>query len=319
MLNTVVAAHYLSVFSPTLNFEAGDVGKLPVNGSIRPELLKTRDLIELSTTDWNSFETSLDFSKFSLLLRSNRVASIEDAFQGLRGHWQLMTQQMQDLEEGNNRVFIEAYGLQDELAPEVSLNAITLACNPQYRYGGDKSEEELEALLLADTVRELVSYAVGCMLGRYSLDKPGLILANQGETLADYLEQHRLAQVPQPRFPADDDNVIPVLDGDWFADDITLRFRQFLRMAFGDEHYEDNLAFIERALNLKGKRNYRLRDYFLSEFYARPREALQEAPHLLVVQQPEGQLQRADLHAPLPPRHGERGTALPARLPQESG
>ncbi len=215
---------------------------------------------------------------------------------------------MQRLEEENNRIFIDAYGLQDELTPEVPLNEITLTCNPHYRYGGDKRESELEALLLADTLRELVSYAVGCMFGRYSLDKPGLILANQGETLADYL-----AQVPQPSFPADDDNVIPLLDGDWFPDDITLRFRQFLRVAFGDAHYEDNLPFIEQALNVKGKRNYGLRDYFLGEVLCRSCEALQEAPHLLAVLQPEGQLQRADLHAPLPPGYRERGAQVPAR------
>lgn len=113
----------------------------------------------------------------------------------------------------NNRIFIDPYGLQGELDDEVNLREITLTCNPYYRYGGDKREDELEAMLLADTMRELVSYAVGCMLGRYSLDKPGLILANQSETLADYL-----AQVPQPRFPADDDNVIPLLDSDWFPE-----------------------------------------------------------------------------------------------------
>ena len=169
---------------------------------------------------------------------------------------------MQRLEEENNRIFIDAYGLQDELTPEVPLREITLTCNPHYRYGGEKTEEELEALLLADTMRELVSYAVGCMFGRYSLDKEGLILANQGETLDDYL-----AQVPQPSFPADKDNVIPILDDDWFADDISERFRQFLRVAFGEERYEDNLVFIEQALNSKNKRNYSLRDYFLSEFY----------------------------------------------------
>ncbi len=167
------------------------------------------------------------------------------------------------LETEINSSLIKAYSLENELAPEVQLRDITLTCNPHYRYGGNKTEEELEVLLLVDTMRELVSYAVGCMLGRYSLDKPGLILANQGETLADYI-----AQVPQPNFPADDDNVIPMLDGDWFADDITLRFRQFLRVAFGEEHYDENLAFIEQALNVKGKRNYSLRDYFLSEFYA---------------------------------------------------
>jgi type II restriction/modification system DNA methylase subunit YeeA len=132
-------------------------------------------------------------------------------------------------------------------------------------------------------MRELVSYAVGCMLGRYSLEKPGLILANQGETQVDYL-----AQVPQPSFPADDDNVLPVLDGDWFADDITLRFRQFLRVAFGDEHYEDNLAFIEQALNLKGKRNYSLRDYFLSEFYADHVKRYKKRPIYWLFSSPKG-------------------------------
>ena len=141
----------------------------------------------------------------------------------------------------------------------------------------------MEALLLADTMRELVSYAVGCMLGRYSLDKPGLILANQGETLADYL-----AQVPQPSFVPDEDNVIPMLDGDWFADDITLRFRQFLRVAFGEAHYEDNLAFIEQALNVKNKRNYSLRDYFLSEFYADHVRRYKKRPIYWLFSSPKG-------------------------------
>lgn len=116
--------------------------------------------------------------------------------------------------------------------------------------------------MLADTMRELVSYAVGCMFGRYALDKPGLILANQDETIEDYLKQ-----VPTPSFPADDDNVIPMLDGDWFTDDIAERFRKFLREALGDEHYEENLKFVEQSLNIKGRRDYTIRDYFLGEFY----------------------------------------------------
>ena len=91
-----------------------------------------------------------------------------------------MVQEMQRLEEENNLTFIEAYGLQDELTPEAPLNKITLTCNPHYRYGGKKSEAELEARLLADTIREFISHAVGCMFGRYSLDQPGLILAHRG-------------------------------------------------------------------------------------------------------------------------------------------
>ena len=194
-----------------------------------------------------------------------------------------MTLEMQRLEEENNRIFIDAYDLQDELKPEVPLNEITLTCNPHYRYGNDKSEDELEALLLADTMRELVSYAVGCMFGRYALDKPGLILANQGEIIEDYLKR-----VPEPSFPADDDNVIPMLDGDWFTDDIAARFRKFLRVAFGEEHYEENLRFVEQALNLKGKRNYGIRDYFLGEFYTDHVKRYKKRPIYWLFSSPKG-------------------------------
>jgi type II restriction/modification system DNA methylase subunit YeeA len=103
---------------------------------------------------------------------------------------------------------------------------------------------------------EFLHYAVGCMFGRYSLDAPGLILANQGEGLADYL-----ARIPEPSFDVDADNVIPVLDGDWFADDITERFRKFLRVTFGEAQFQENLAFIEDALG-KDIRKYFTKDFF---------------------------------------------------------
>lgn len=134
--------------------------------------------------------------------------------------------------------------------------AVTLNCNPAYRYGNQKAVSELETLLLADTMREMVSYAVGCMFGRYSLDAPGLILANQGEGVEDYHDK-----VPNPTFEPDTDNVIPVLDGDWFADDIAARFRRFLRVTFGEEHFQENLAFVEEALG-KDIRRYLTRDFF---------------------------------------------------------
>ena len=278
----------LKALNPTLNFQVGNLKSLP----ILEEELRCREIdlrkvshaaIEFSKVDWDSYETSWDFTSLPLLRSDDRQPTLKSSYQKLRARWREMTVEMQRLEEENNRIFIDAYGLQDELTPEVPLSEITLTCNPHYRYGGDKSEDELEALLLADTLRELVSYAVGCMLGRYSLDKPGLILANQGETLADYL-----AQVPQPSFPADDDNVIPLLDGDWFADDITLRCRQFLRVAFGEAQYEDNLAFIEQALNVKGKRNYSLRDYFLGEFYADHVKRYKKRPIYWLFSSPKG-------------------------------
>lgn len=271
--------------NPTLNFQAGDIEKFPILESALALADRSiaKSCIAISRTDWDSSESSWNFTSLPLLQPDYRQPTLKASYQKLRTHRREMTLEMQRLEEENNRIFIDAYGLQDELTPEVPLEEITLTCNPHYRYGGDKTEEELEALLLADTMRELVSYAVGCMFGRYSLDKPGLILANQGDTLADYL-----AQVPQPRFPADDDNVIPLLDGDWFADDITLRVRQFLRVAFGDAHYEDNLAFIEQALNVKGKRNYGLRDYLLGEFYADHVKRYKKRPIYWLFSSPKG-------------------------------
>jgi type II restriction/modification system DNA methylase subunit YeeA len=267
--NSSIVNPLLQCISPTLDYHEGPIGTLPISKSIDARVLKgCKEAIANSKCDWDSYETSWDFANLPLLHPDHHKPTLKASYQKLRTYWREMTLGMQGLERENNRVFIDAYGLQSELTPEVPINEITLTCNPHYRYGSDKSEEELEALLLADTMRELVSYAVGCMLGRYSLDMPGLILANQGETSADYLEKHRSAQVKHPSFSADDDNVIPVLDGDWFADDITLRLRQFLRVAFGEAHYEDNLAFIEQVLNVKGRRNFSLRDYFLGEFYA---------------------------------------------------
>lgn len=243
----------------------------------------TEYLIVAAKSDWDSSEISWDFACMSLLYADYRQRPIKVAYLKLRTRWRQITLEVQRLEQENNRIFIDAYGLKDELMPEVPLHEITLTCNPHYRYGGERSEDELETLLLADTMRELVSYAVGCMLGRYSLDKPGLILSNQGETLADYR-----AQVPQPSFSADDDNVIPVLEGEWFANDITQRFRQFLRVAFGVAHYEENLTFIEQALNVKGKRNYSLRDYFLGEFYADHVKRYKKRPIYWLFSSPKG-------------------------------
>lgn len=282
ILNSKVSRHFLAALSPTLDFNGGVVSRLPLI-SIHEPLEFIDKLVSIARQDWDAYETSWDFTSLPLLHPNYRHPTLKATYQSLRAHWNEMTLEMRRLEEENNRIFIDVYGLQDELTPEVPLHEITLTCNPYYRYSGDKTEGALEALLLADTMRELVSYAVGCMFGRYSLDKPGLILAKQGETLTNYL-----AQVPQPSFQVDDDNVVPLLDDDWFQDDITLRFRQFLRVAFGNAHYEDNLTFIEQALNVKGKRNYSLRDYFLSEFYADHVKRYKKRPIYWLFSSPKG-------------------------------
>lgn len=278
-INSLIVRKLLLTLSPTLNFEVGHINCLPINININDININelSSNLISLSKTDWDSYETSWDFTSLPLLSPDFRKDTLEATYAALRDHWRQMTLEMQRLEEENNRIFIKAYGLEDELAPEVPLSEITLTCNPHYRYGGNKTGEELERLLLADTMREFISYAVGCMFGRYALEKPGLVLASQGQTLEDYR-----ALVPDAKFPPDDDNVIPVLDGEWFRDDIVGRFRKFLRLAFGEEHFTENLAFVEKAL---GKD---IRKYFLRDFYGDHWKRYKKRPIYWLFQSPEG-------------------------------
>lgn len=282
IINATPFSNLLASTSATLNFELSQLGRMPIRLDVA-DIGEIQKLVDIGKLDWQSQEISWSFLTTSLLHTDHIGPTLKASYESLSINWRKVTLEMQSLEQENNRIFIDAYGLQDELTPEVPLNEITLTCNPHYRYGGDKTEEELEALLLADTMREFISYAVGCMFGRYALDKPGLVLANQGETIEDY---RRL--VPNSRFEADADNVIPMLDGEWFADDVTERFRQFLRMTFGDEHYDENLAFIEQALNPKGKRNYTLRDYMLGEFYADHVKRYKKRPIYWLFSSPKG-------------------------------
>lgn len=257
-LNSPIAFYYLKAMNPTLNTTVNDVLSLPFFKPENSHIIESnaKDCIDIYEKDWNDFETSLEFKKLDLLKNSLTIKSIENAYKNCRNDWKDQTDLARELEIQNNRIFIESYGLQDELAPDVPLEEITLTCNPYYRYGGKNTPEELEAKLLSDTMQEFIHYAVGCMFGRYSIDKPGLILANQGDTIAEYK-----AQVPNSRFEADEDNVIPILDENWFEDDIVERFQKFLRVTFGEENYKENLEFIENAI---GKN---LRKYFTKDFY----------------------------------------------------
>lgn len=282
-LNSKIAKVFLDILCPTLDYSMVGIKQVPVLAHAQFENLATvSSCLSKSRKDWDAYETSWDFTSLPLLHLDYRKSTLQDTYQTLRTHWQEITLEMQRLEEENNRIFIDAYGLQDELTPDVPLNEITLTCNPHYRYGGNKTNDELEALLLADTMRELISYAVGCMFGRYSLDKPGLILANQGDTLEDYLRQ-----VPEPSFMPDADNVIPLLEGNWFKDDCTERFHRFLKLTFGEAHFEDNLAFIEDALGKNGKPQ-KLRDYFIKDFYSDHVKRYKKRPIYWLFSSPKG-------------------------------
>lgn len=259
--NSVIAARVFNILNPTLNLQVKDVKNLPLPSLSKEQIVKLKALhksiVALSMMDWNNNEISIEYNAHPLLLmKLVGTTNLQLLYSKLRAQWGIMVEELSALEKENNRIFIEAYKLQDKLTPDVSQTEITLTCNPHYRFGSDKTEAELEALLLADTMKEFISYAVGSMFGRYALEKPGLILANQGETLEDYLRQ-----IPEPSFPADRDNVIPIIEGDWFAEDIAARFRKFLRLTFGEDRFAENLRFIEEALGKDiGK-------YFAKDFY----------------------------------------------------
>ncbi|WP_045217480.1 BREX-1 system adenine-specific DNA-methyltransferase PglX [Desulfonatronovibrio magnus] len=239
-LNSKVGNHIIKSISQTLNFSPGEIAKLPL---VRVDniTLQIKELIHKSKSDWDSYETSWDFTIFPLLNPDHRSNNISSTYSNVRNHWQEMTNEMKRLEEENNRIFIEAYGLQDELTPDVPLNEITLTCNPHYRYGGSKSEDELEAMLRADTMKELISYAIGCMMGRYSLDEPGLIYANSANEGFDPGRYEN--------FPADGDGILPIMDDDWFDEDATARFQEFIAVAWPKEHLKENLKFIADSLD----------------------------------------------------------------------
>ncbi|MDQ7073622.1 MAG: hypothetical protein Q9O24_00250 [Gammaproteobacteria bacterium] len=132
--------HFLSVLNPTLHYQIGNIASLPIINSTQNfsrRIIETA--ITFSQSDWNAYETSWDFTNMPLLNPENRQPILKDTYHNLRSDWQATTQEMQRLEEENNCIFIEAYGLQDELTPEVPLKEITLTCNPHYRYGGKKN------------------------------------------------------------------------------------------------------------------------------------------------------------------------------------
>ncbi|MCZ4129877.1 BREX-1 system adenine-specific DNA-methyltransferase PglX [Stutzerimonas balearica] len=268
--NSCIVNPLLKCISPTLDYHEGPVGTLPISNKVNNRTIEnSRKAINTTKLDWDSYETSWDFRGLPLLSTDIQPRTLRNRYRQLRAHWKQMTLEMQRLEEENNSLFMEAYGLQDELSFEVPLEEITLTCNPHYRYGGNRAKEELETLLQSDAMEELVSYAIGCMMGRYSLDKPGLILASQGETLQDYLRQ-----IPTPRFAPDDDGILPLTAQEWFTDDATHRLREFIRVVWGDEALQENLDFVAESLCLhaikpkKGEASLdTLRRYLSTQFF----------------------------------------------------
>jgi thiol-disulfide isomerase/thioredoxin len=264
-LNSAPFAYLAELLMPTISYKCGTVKTIPFPTGVDSAQVETTSntAITLARDDWDNFESSWDFRDHPLLRPGLKDASLAASWRSWEAHCVAAIRRMQELETQNNLLFIAAYGLDGELQPEMPEDQITLA--------HADAKKDMSAFL---------SYAVGCMMGRYSLDAPGLILADAGDTVKEYL-----AKVNRPldklTYTPDEDGIIPVLDGEWFEDDIVARTRDFLRATFGEATLRENLRFIEDSL---GKD---LRKYFLNDFYKDHLQTYKKRPIYWLVQSPK--------------------------------
>jgi type II restriction/modification system DNA methylase subunit YeeA len=281
LLNSSVFPIYASFICPTIHFNSGPMSILPLPGrTIDTKIYKSVDkLVSISKNDWDTNEISKDFSNNELVEFRKTHRLLEDAANNILNSRFDIVEEARLLEIEVNEHFISAYSLSDEANSEVDVSSINLFKNIRFGISKNANSSRLKINALEDISKNFISYSVGSLFGRYSIDSPGLIIASQGETLADYL-----ARIPEPTFMPDDDNVIPMIDfeGDWFEDDISERFKQFLRVTFGDEHYAENLAFIEDAL---GKS---IQKYFVKDFYADHVQRYKKRPIYWLFSSPKG-------------------------------
>lgn len=249
--NSVVTSILANCISPTMNYELDHLKKIPVifnneKEEVINEIVKKN--IILAKTDWDSYETSWDFQKHPLVCKASNLDKIFEQWKEKSGS---RFNELKNNEEKLNRIFIDIYGLNEELIPEIE----------------DKDVSVRKADLSRD-ICSFVSYAVGCMFGRYSLDKEGLIYAGGEWDSSRY-----------KTFIPDSDNCIPITDEEYFSDDIVGRFAEFVKTVYGADTLEENLDFIANALGNKGDTSREvIRNYFLKDFYTDHLKVYQKRP-----------------------------------------
>lgn len=251
LLNSKIAFEFISIVNPTVNIQNGDIKRIPLRIDEQKHCIIDKwcqECIDSSKSEWDSFETSWDFQHHPLCCKAN---TISESFIQWRDECNIRFNQLKTNEEELNRIFIDIYGLQNELTPEVEDKDITVR----------KAD-------LSRDIRSFISYAVGCMFGRYSLDEDGLIYTG-GEWHSDKYK----------RYIPDDDNCIPITDEEYFSDDIVARFIEFVKIVYGTDTLEENLDFIAKSLGNKGDTSREIiRNYFLKDFYADHLKVYQKRP-----------------------------------------
>lgn len=292
LLNSKVAQYYLNLVNESLNYTTGNVSSIPYISNNDAEIeKKVNSCIDISRTDWDSFETSWDFQHHPLL---RKVSNVSEAFDQWQNECDNRFNQLKANEEELNRIFINIYGLQDELTPEVEDKDVTVR----------KAD-------LGRDIRSFISYAVGCMFGRYSIYRPGLIYAGgdwksvygdfpvskielneniihgsgfhtYGTPITNravvYLKEPNEMKDAEEFWGVDADNIIPICDDEYFEDDIVGLFVEFVKMVYGAETLDENLKFIADALGGKGQPKDVIRNYFLNDFYTDHCKIYQKRP-----------------------------------------
>ena len=278
--NSIVFSVIAQTISQGLHYSTGHIPIIPyieIDDDLNPHISEIVHInIKLCEADWDSFETSWDFQRHPLV---SGVSTVEDAYKAWAGECEERFQTLKANEEELNRIFIDIYGLQDELTPEVEDRDVTV-----------------RRADLGRDIRSFVSYAVGCMFGRYSIYKEGLIFAGEPYSLKAFVDKlnERPNTVPESEilrayihegvtfselFAPDTDNIIPITDEEYFEDDVVARFADFVRVVFGEETLEENLDYIAKALGNRGSTSREvIRNYFLNDFMADHLKIYQKRP-----------------------------------------
>ena len=271
-MNSKVFMCIAQITMPTINFKCGVIKNLPdlrIQDVNIHKLVKSN--ISISKTDWDNHETSWNFKTNGLLeikkeLSSNSVKELQTIH---KEKWLDNYRKLKQNEEAINKLFILHYGLQDELTPDVPLDEVTILQQGEISIEKEKTEDgskEEEKIIWHDDViiKQFISYLVGCFMGRYSVDKPGLIIANQHQDLSSLnLQVDGIENSPRSTLSIDDDGIVPIIqESDFFADDMTERIQLAIKTLFGEEQYYENMKYIEQTI---GKP---LRDYLYKDYYA---------------------------------------------------
>lgn len=278
--NSKISELLFNIMNPTLNLSNGVFGKLPYIYSKSEEINPiVQENIFISRQDWDAHETSWDFQRNELLNMDAEIPreelhpdSIEWCVEQYKKKWEQMFNQLHTNEEELNRQFIEIYGLQDELTPDVPIDEITILQQGEISFVPSEEGENAPKIMKWNDdviIKQLISYAVGCMMGRYRLDKPGLHIAHPeptAEEIAPYSYHGR-------KYEIDDDGILPLMNSDCgFSDNAPLRIADFVRIAFGEETQVENLNYMEQCL---GKT---LEQYFVKDFWKDHKKMYQNRP-----------------------------------------